>query len=630
MAESTEREVRELTARAIAMGLTFGVLFGAANAYLGLRVGMTVATSIPIAVMTVAALRVFGARATILEANLAQTIGSASSSLATGAIFTLPALYMWGAPPSYLQVAGLALCGAVLGVSAMIPLRRLLIVRSQGTLPYPEGRACAEVLEVTTGDRARGGTGAWIFYGIVLGAVVKVALELLRVAPGEATWAVPSLTNGELAIEIAPALIGVGYILGYRQSAVCVSGGLISALLLVPTISTVIARTGAPVPSAGVVWKEYVRFIGTGAVACAGIVTVVRGLPAMAASFRAVVAGLRGGAAAAAEASGDRTDRDVPPWVVVAGIVAVVVAVAAVPGLLAGDLPVHRRAIVALGVGLFGVVFVAVASRIVGIVGTSSQPTSGMTLVTLLGLGLVFTSLGWTSDAAKLTLLTAGTIVATAASKAGDISQDLKTGHLVGATPARQQLGQYLGAATACWMVAATILFLGMPSLLTGETQFGTPALPAPQATLMKTVITGQLDGTLSWELVLAGAGLAAGAMLAGVEGLAFAIGVYLPLGAMMPLFVGGLARRVAEGRRAAAGADDGAKVGGARGTLAASGLVAGEGLAGVVIAILVGGVGLERVADPRVDGVAGTVIGGVIVAATVALLWSAGRRDRA
>ncbi len=559
------RQVREFTLRAVLMGLAFGALFGAANAYLGLRVGMTVSTSIPIAVMTVAALRVLGARASLLETNIAQTIGSASSSLATGAIFTLPALYLWGAPPTYLQVVGLALCGGLLGISAMVPLRRLLIVRSSDQLPYPEGRACAEVLTATASEGGRKGAGTWIFVGILAGVAVKLLLELWRLAPDEAIWAVPGLRNGELAVQIAPALVGVGYILGYRQAAVCVSGGLISALLLVPMISTVLARTGAEVPDAGQIWKEYVRFIGTGAVACAGIVTVVRGLPAMLASFGAVIRGMRGRiAAAAADATpdDDRRDRDVPGWVVGAGIVAVIVGVAAAPGLLSGGLALYQRVIVATGVGIFGVVFVAVAARIVGIVGTSSQPTSGMTLVTLLGLGLVFTSLGWTSAGAKLALLTAGTIVATAASTAGDMSQDLKTGHLLGATPARQQIGQYLSVATACWVVAATILFLGMPLLTSGESQFGTRALPAPQATLMKTVITGQLDGTLSWELVLAGAGLTAAVMIMGIEGLAFAIGVYLPLSAMMPLFLGGVVQRLVDRQRGGAANGTGARTG--------------------------------------------------------------------
>jgi putative OPT family oligopeptide transporter len=608
--------VREATVRAVLMGVGFGAVFGAANAYLGLRVGFTIATSIPVAVMTVALPRIFGARVSILEANLAQTIGSASTSLATGAIFTLPALWLWLSPPGYLQIAGLALCGGVLGVSAMIPLRRLLIVRGGPELPYPEGRACAEVLRATAeGD----GSGRWIFYGLGIGAVVKLVLSLVALVPSSVHWALPAIPRGEVAIEIAPALVGVGFILGYRQSAVIVSGGVISAVMIIPLVATLLADGGAAVPDAGTLWRTHVRYIGTGAVACAGIITVLRGLPAMAASFTAVIKGLGNDGGAAA----DRTERDVPGWVIGAGVLAVVAAVALIPGLLAGDLGFLDRLAPAAGVAVFGLVFVAVASRIVGIVGVSSQPTSGVTLVTLLGLGLLFGQLGLTGGAAKLALLTCGTIVATAASKAGDISQDLKTGQLVGATPALQQVGQYLGAATACWAVAATLLFLG------NELGFGTKELPAPQATLMKTVIEGLMDGKLPWSLVLTGAGLAAGAMLAGLQGLAFAIGVYLPLASMMPIFIGGIARRIADRAAPPGGPGDATHSAVTAGVLAASGLVAGEGLAGVVIAALFGGNLVAKPGAPVLGGEPGQIVASLVVVGTVAFLVRAARDGR-
>jgi putative OPT family oligopeptide transporter len=607
--------VREATVRAVVMGILFGALFGAANAYLGLRVGFTIATSIPVAVMTVALPRLFGARVSILEANLSQTIGSASTSLATGAIFTLPALWLWMTPPSYGQIAGLALCGGVLGVSAMIPLRRLLIVKASAELPYPEGRACAEVLRATdAGDRA----GRWIFYGLAIGAAMKLALAMFAIVPSSVEVGVPYLPRGELAMEVAPALVGVGFILGYRQSAICVSGGIISALMIIPLVASMLADAHQPVPSAGDLWKSHIRYLGTGAVACAGIVTVIRGLPAMAASFTAVVRGL----GSSGEAAPARADRDVPGWVIGAGLLAVVCAVIFVPGLLGGHLDLAQRIVPAAGVAVFGLIFVAVASRIVGLVGVSSQPTSGITLVTLLGMGLVFQQLGLTDGAGRLALLTCGTIVATAASKAGDISQDLKTGHLVGATPAIQQVGQYLGAATACWAVAATLLFLG------NEFGFGTKELPAPQATLMKTVIEGQLDGSLPWGRVLAGAGLAAGAMIAGLQGLAFAIGVYLPLGSMMPIFVGGIARKIAD--RGALPPARGAHISAATGgILAASGLVAGEGLAGVVVAGLFGGRVIAKPTSTMIDGDAGKILGTLVVVAIVAFLVRAGRGPR-
>ncbi len=609
----TASQVREATVRAVVMGVCFGALFGAANAYLGLRVGFTIATSIPVAVMTVALARAFGKPVSILEANLSQTIGSASTSLATGAIFTLPALWMWGAKPSYIQIVGLALCGGILGVSAMIPLRRLLIVKGGPDLPYPEGRACAEVLRATdAGDSS----GRWIFYGLGIGAAVKLLIALLAIVPSGVHWAVPEVPRGELAMEIAPALVGVGFILGYRQSAICVSGGVISALMIIPLVATMFIQAKMPVPSAGDLWKSHVRYIGTGAVACAGIITVIRGLPAMAASFTAVLRGL------GADGGGppDRSDRDVPGWVIGAGVITVVIAVALVPGLLAGDLTFVERLVPAAGVAVFGLIFVTVASRIVGLVGVSSQPTSGITLVTLIGMGLVFQQLGLTDDGAKLALLTCGTIVATAASKAGDISQDLKTGHLVGATPAIQQVGQYLGAATACWAVAATLLFLGNEFGFGGDSE-----LKAPQATLMKTVIDGQIAGSLPWGLVLAGAGLAAGAMIAGLQGLAFAIGVYLPLASMMPIFVGGIARRIADG----SAVTDKTHSAGTAGVLAASGLVAGEGLAGVVVAGLFGGRVVDKPSGTIISGDGGQLVATLVIVATVAFLVLAARDGR-
>jgi putative OPT family oligopeptide transporter len=596
--------VAEATARAIGMGVLFGALFGAANAYLGLRVGLTVATAIPVAVMTVATLRAFGARASILEANLAQTIGSASTSLATGAIFTLPALWMWGMPPSYLQIVGLALCGGILGVSAMIPLRRMLIVRADAELPYPEGRACAEVLRATSGDAK---PTAWIFYGLGAGFAIKLLIGLVHASPGHLTFDIPGVNNAQLGLEVAPALIAVGYILGHRYSSVVFAGGLVAALALAPLATSLLAGPDGPIPSLDSIRKGPVRFIGIGAVALAGFVTVGKMLPAMTSSLLAVLRGMgakkKVGAPATTKAEPavtPRTDRDVPGWVIGVGILVVITLVVLVPGVV-----------------VIGLVFVAVASRIVGLIGVTSQPTSGITLITLLALGGLCTAMGWTSDGARFALLTAATVVATAASKAGDISQDLKTGYLVGATPRTQQLGQYLGAATACWAVAATLLFIGQTA------KFGEdPA--APQATLMKTVIEGQLAGNLPWDLVLAGAGLALAGMIAGLQGLAFAIGIYLPIGALAPIFLGGLLRRWVDGPGAAK------EAGGNAGILAASGMVAGEGLAGVVVAALRGAAGVDVPKTPHVDGIVGKVVSLVIVVGIGWLLVKAGRSDKA
>ena len=613
----------ELTLKAVLTGVVLGIVFGAANAYLGLRVGMTVSASIPAAVMTVAAFRVMRSKASILEANLSQTVASASTALATGTIFTIPALFLWGMVPPYLQIVALAFLGGLLGLSAMIPLRRLLIVKAHDELPYPEGTACAEVLRATSG----GGRGTWIFRGMAVGAAVKLAVSLAFAFPSELHAALPVLPKAQLALEIAPALIGVGYILGYRQSAVCVAGALISAVTLTPLIAWLGGGLTAPLHpeterlvsqmSADDIWSRYVRYVGAGAVATAGILTVLRGLPTMAGAFLAVARGLRGGGGDEG-ASLDRRDRDLPPAFVFGGVAAVVLVAGLVPGVFAGNMAPLQRAVLAAGVGFFGVLFVAVAARIVGIVGVSSQPTSGIALVTLLGTASIFAAAGWVDPGARAGVLTVGTIVAIAASKAGDISQDLKTGWLVGATPARQQLGQVIGAATACWAVAATVLLLG------NAYEFGSKEIPAPQATLMKTIIEGVLAGALPWGLVLTGAGLALGAMLCGVSGLAFAIGVYLPLATMAPLYVGGCVRALAE--RGAAGRAEGE---GDPGVLAASGLVAGEGLAGVLVAALVAAGLAPRSMDPRLGGITGEAAALAVALVVCFFLLRAGRSTR-
>ncbi|HEV7242711.1 MAG TPA: oligopeptide transporter, OPT family [Thermoanaerobaculia bacterium] len=617
-----EESVIEFTLRAVIAGIVFGVLFGAANAYLGLRVGLTVSTSIPIAVLTVALFKLMRDRPSVLlEANISQTIGSASSSLAAGTIFTIPALFLWGMAPPFWQVAILALLGGFLGIAAMVPLRRLLIVRSADELPYPEGTACAEVLRATTAKDSSG--GRWIFIGLAVGALIKLALGAAVLLPSELAMHLPVLPKAELSLEIAPALLAVGYILGYRQSAIMVSGSMISAIVLTPLIAVV--GNSLPVPlfpeakmliselSAGQIWSRYVRYIGAGAVAAAGIVAVVRALPTMASSFMSVVRGLRGGDPGGA--TGERTDRDVPAWVVVVIPALVVITLVAVPGLFAGNMTLVPRIVAALGVAIFGVAFVVVSSRIVGLIGVSSNPTSAMTLVTLLGVSVVFVALGWSDPSARAAILTVGTVVCIAASKAGDISQDLKTGYLVGATPAKQQLGQFIGAAFACWAIAGTVLLLGRAFT------FGSPDLPAPQATLMKTVIEGVLSGSLPWGLVGVGAALAVCALIAGLPGLAFAVGIYLPLGSLTPIFVGGIVRRIVEARRKGKATESDP------GVLGASGMIAGEGLAGVAIAALVFS-GFKRPEDPMIGGVLGIVIGIVIVLAVCALLYRAGRND--
>ncbi len=632
----------EFTLQAVVTGLVLGVVFGAANAYLGLRVGMTVSASIPAAVMTVAIFAAFGRKATILEANLSQTIGSASTALTTGSIFTLPALFLWGVAPPYLQIVALCFLGGLLGLAAMIPLRRLLIVASREELPYPEGTACAEVLLATTQGIAGSG---WIFAGIAVGAVVKLAVSLCFLLPDTLVIPLDFLPRAELAMELAPALIGVGFILGYRQSAVCVAGSLLSSLALIPLIAWMGSGLTGPLPpetntiiadmSSEAIWKTYVRYIGAGAVATAGILTVVRGLPTMLGAFAAVVRGMRRtlpspdqppvGARRGAGAEGNvpiaslptgEQDRDLPGAFVFGAIAFVILVPALVPGVLGGDVGLLPRIVCSGGIALFGILFVTVAARIVGIVGVSSQPTSGIALVTLLGTAALFAAAGWTGIGAQAAVLTVGTVVAVAASKAGDISQDLKTGYLVGATPAKQQFGQLLGAALACWAVAATLLLLGKTY------GFGSREIPAPQATLMKTIVEGVLSGSLPWRLVFSGGGIALCGILSGANGLAFAIGVYLPLATMAPLYLGGCVRAVVERSR------QGKPVGQSdRGVLAASGLVAGEGLAGVLVAGLVAAGLAPQKHDPLCSGPGGQ---GLIILATLFIcvfLWRSCRR---
>jgi putative OPT family oligopeptide transporter len=626
MADSREKgglPAEEFTLRAVVAGILLGLVFGAANAYLGLRVGLTVSASIPAAVMAVAVFRALGRRGTILEANISQTIGSASTSLASGTIFTIPALFLWGMAPPYLQVVALCFLGGVLGLAAMIPLRRILIVDARDELPYPEGTACAVVLKATAGAA---GAGTWIFRGIAVAAAVKLASGLLFLFPSELSAKVPVLPNGVLSLEVAPALLAVGYILGYRQSGVLVAGSLVSALVLIPLITWIGGGLSAPLfpettrlvsqMGASDIWSRYVRYIGAGAVAVAGLLTVVKNLPTMGGAFVGVVRSLSRKRRREVESFGalPATDRDLPGSFVVGAIFFVIAVAAFVPGIFAGGMGPLPRAVCAAGVAVFGLLFVTVAARIVGIVGVSSQPTSGITLVTLLGVASVFAAVGWKEPAARAAVLTVGTIVAVAASKAGDISQDLKTGYLVGATPARQQLGQLIGAAFACWAVAGTVLLLG------GAYEFGTKEIPAPQAVLMKTIIEGVLSGALPWGLVLSGGGLAIGAMLCGVSGLAFSIGVYLPLASMAPIYAGGCLRVWAERRRAVApGESD-------PGILAASGLVAGEGLAGVLVAALVAFGVAPRSLAPRIPGAAGVAVTVAVLLGIAALLIRAAR----
>jgi putative OPT family oligopeptide transporter len=618
----------EFTLKAIATGILLGVTFGAANAYLGLRVGMTISASIPATVLTIALFRLLRIKGTLLEANMAKTVASASTSLATGTIFTIPALFLWGITPPFLQVVTLCFLGGVFGIMAMIPLRRLLIIQSAGELPYPEGAACAEVLRASYSGVSG---GSWIFYGIGIGFAAKLAISLFYLLPSEIGVYLPVLPKAYLATAVAPALMGIGYILGFKRSAVIVSGAALASLVLIPMIAHFGAGLGGPVApepsvliramSDGQIWRAYVRYIGAGAVAAAGIYTVLQTLPTIYRTFMSVLQGLLRRADDAA-AIPVRTDRDLPGGVVVGSLLAVLLMAAFVPGVFGQGMTLLPRLICALGVGVCGALFVTVAARIVGLIGVSSQPTSGITLITLMLVSSMFVLAGWKTTAAMASVLTVGTIVAIAASKAGDISQDLKTGALVGATPALQQLGQLIGAAFACWAVAATVLLLGKVYT------FGSQELPAPQAMLMKTVIEGVLSGNLPWPLVLMGVGITVPVILCGISALSFAIGVYLPLASMAAIFLGGCVRKLVDHRRASRSESTGDE--GDFGILAASGLVAGEGLAGVVVAGLVAGKLVPSSGTPLLLGIAGRLAGlGVMLLVGAFLGWAATRTLR-
>jgi putative OPT family oligopeptide transporter len=582
---AADSAMREFTLKALGFGIVFGIVFGAANAYLGLRAGLTVSTSIPVAVMTVALFRLlarFGRPGTILEANIAQTTGSASSSLASGVIFTLPALFMWGMAPELLQMILLALCGGLLGVLFMIPLRDYLIVREHGQLPYPEGTACAEVLKAS---QHRGAQATLVFLGLGIGAAFKALTSWARVIPDQLSLKLPLLNKAELSLDLSAALFGVGYILGPRVASIMVAGGLLSAIVIIPGLAAwgetrvdplfpETVKTIAQM-SAGELWNRYVRYIGAGAVATAGILTLLRAVPVMLESFRAGTRGLSGFGSGADAATAQRTARDLPLWVLAAGALGIMLVMALVPQVFSVIEGVPRQLVAALCVVVFSFIFVTVAARIVGLVGVTSNPTSGMTIAALLGTATVFLAIGWTDATGKAAALMVGCVVAIAASISGDTSQDLKTGFLLGATPRSQQLAQMAGVLTSAAFVCLSVL------LLAETFGFGGRDLPAPQATLMKLVIDGVIDQSLPWRLVGIGAGIALLAELARIPSLPFAVGVYLPLSTMAPIFLGGLLRwrltRGGDRERAQARTD--------RGVLLGSGFVGGEGLLGVGIA---------------------------------------------
>ncbi len=622
--------IPEFTLKAAFFGILFGIVFGAANAYLGLRAGLTISTSIPVAVMTVAAFRALqavGQSGNILEANLSQTIGSASSSLASGVIFTLPALFLWGVAPGLLQMTLLALCGGLIGILFMIPLRRFLIKGEHGRLPYPEGTACAEVL---VANEAGDHSARYVFFGLGLGAFLKLLTSGIKVIPANVSSALPFIKKGQLGMDLSAALFGVGYILGPRIATVMVGGGLLAWVVIIPLIAwwgdaftspvfpenTALIRDMSP----GQIWTRYVRYIGAGAVATAGVITLIKSIPVMIQSFRIGTRELRHRVDDTTVNSGpDRTDHDLPLKFVGYSLFAVALVMALVPQVFGNVGGIGIRLIASICVVVFAFFFVTVASRIVGLVGVTSNPTSGMTIASLLGTAGIFLIMGWTDLTGKAAALTVGCVVAIAASIAGDTSQDLKTGYLLGATPRRQQLGELIGVLTSATFVCLSVL------LLAKTFGFGTEELPAPQATMMKLVIEGVLDQQLPWGFVGIGIGIAVVCELLKIPSLPFAVGVYLPVSTMTPLFLGGLLRGLFE-RRAKSRSD--AALYRERGVLLGSGFVGGEGLLGVGIAAVAlvqsrkpEGIGIEWLGPHWLAETVGLITFGLLIAGFVRLV---------
>jgi len=625
--------VAEFTIRAIILGALFGLIFGASTVYLGLRAGLTVSASIPIAVLAISVLKRLGG-STILENNIVQTIGSAGESLASGVVFTIPALiFLLPYGPAYFnytQILLLAFAGGILGVLMMVPLRRALIVKEHGVLPYPEGTACADVL--IAGERG-GALASTVFMGLGVGAVWKALswiVQLFRTEVGHSMGRTSFYPNATVNVDISPEYMGVGYVIGPRIAGVMFAGGVLSWLVLVPLLSILgqyIPEPFPPIPASGLklsemtagqIWSAYIRYIGAGAVLAAGLITLGRTLPTIIGSFKESMRGLgEGGAAGTA-----RTERDLPLLVVMLGTLALAIFLVAVPGL-----PTQGHPLVAVLTILFGFFFVSVSSRITGLIGNSSNPISGMTIATLIMTCSVFVATGWTGDFYAPIALCVGAVVCIAAAIAGATSQDLKTGFLVGATPKYQQIGLIIGVVTSALVIGATTLYLH------SVMGIGSQSLPAPQATLMSTIIKGLLSQNLPWGLVLCGVSISIVLELCGIHSLSFAVGSYLPIATTAPIFAGGVVRWYVERKT---GVKEESDI--SAGTLFSSGLIAGGSLAGIVYAILYGRSIVNAADDAATtglipflhEGTSGEIAGIAIFFALAVVLFRAGQRKLA
>jgi putative OPT family oligopeptide transporter len=607
------------------------LIFGASTVYLGLRAGLTVSASIPIAVLAISVLKRLGG-STILENNIVQTIGSAGESVAAGVVFTVPALIFFGERGqsyfNYVQITLLAFAGGILGVLMMVPLRRALIVKEHGVLPYPEGTACADVL--VAGERG-GALARTVFMGLGVGAAWKAISWIAQIFPtaiGRSISRTGVFPNATLNVDISPEYMGVGYVIGPRIAGVMFAGGVLSWLVLLPLLSIMgnyMTVPFPPVPASGLridqmspnqLWSAYIRYTGAGAVLAAGLITLARTIPTIVSSFRDSIKDFNAKSTAAGQA---RTERDMPMTFVIVGTVLLALFLALTPGM-----PTQGNFVVSILVIVFGFFFVTVSSRIVGLIGSSSNPISGMTIATLILTCTIFVALGWTGDWYAPVALCVGAVVCIAAANAGATSQDLKTGFIVGATPIYQQYGLIIGVIVSALIIGYTTLYLH--DVMT----IGSDALPAPQATLMSTIITGLLSQNLPWGLVLVGVFISITLELCGIHSLSFAVGSYLPIATTAPIFAGGLVRAYVERKT---GTTEESEVG--SGTLFSSGLIAGGSLAGILYAVLFGQ-GIIPEADGATplapigflhDGTGGLIAGGLLFFALGVVLSRVGQR---
>jgi len=619
----------EFTPKAIVIGVFFGLIFGASTVYLGLRAGLTVSASIPIAVLAISILKRLGG-STILENNIVQTIGSAGESVAGGVVFTIPALiFLTPYGPqyfSYFQITMLAFAGGILGVLMMVPLRRALIVKEHGVLPYPEGAACADVL--IAGERG-GELASTVFKGLGVGALWKSLswiFQLFRTTVGQSLARTSFFPNATLNVDISPEYMGVGYVIGPRIAGVMFAGGVLSWMVLLPLLSILgnyMPGPFPPVPASGLrisqmsaqqLWSAYIRYTGAGAVLAAGIITLARTIPTIVSSFRDSVKDFGTGTRQVAKI---RTERDLPVSVVLGGSLLLAVFLAIAP-----KMPTQGNFLAAILLLVFGFFFVTVSSRITGLIGSSSNPISGMTIATLILTCTIFVALGWTGDFYAPVAICVGAIVCIAAANAGATSQDLKTGYLVGATPQYQQIGLMIGVITSSFVIGMTTLYLH------SVMGIGSSSLPAPQATLMSTIIRGLLSQNLPWGLVLVGVFISVTLELCGIHSLSFAVGSYLPIATTAPIFIGGLVRAYVEKRTGRAEASE---VG--AGTLFSSGLIAGGSLAGILYAVLFGRNIIEEAESVTGhiaflhEGTSGMIFGALLFFALAAVLARAAQK---